>query len=202
MAKRQSEAQRASMSMLKTARQMAASAPVAAPRPILPTQNEEWGVWGAAGQAGLAQPTVWRAMFEALLDGIEGITPDQVRFALDARWGRHAVDSLSFLSVPDQSRPAAIYQHMLVHLSARADRTLFATLEQMDSCDTSKLRRRHLDDKPADEPGRVVLDLARKHFGVETLRERGGDSLDIHEAGVWSIEAALRAAYEAGRASR
>lgn len=43
--------------------------------------------------------------------------------------------------------------------------------------------------------------IARRHMRLETLATRGSDRLDFHEVGVWEIQAALHAAYEAGRAS-
>jgi hypothetical protein len=51
-------------------------------------------------------------------------------------------------------------------------------------------------------PNDVMTKIARQHLGVETLETRRSDRLDFHEVAVWQIEAALRAAYEAGRASR
>jgi len=41
--------------------------------------------------------------------------------------------------------------------------------------------------------------IAREYLGVETLETRRSDSLDFHEVSVWSLEAALAAAFEAGR---
>lgn len=41
--------------------------------------------------------------------------------------------------------------------------------------------------------------IAQKHLGLETLAERKSDSLDFHDLAVWSIEAALKAAFEAGQ---
>jgi len=46
----------------------------------------------------------------------------------------------------------------------------------------------------------ILEQIARKHLGLETLNERKSDSLDFHDLAVWSIEAALKAAYEAGQA--
>lgn len=48
---------------------------------------------------------------------------------------------------------------------------------------------------------RVIEQIARQHLGFETLDERKSDSLDFRDVSVWSVEAALRAAYEAGAAS-
>lgn len=43
--------------------------------------------------------------------------------------------------------------------------------------------------------------IARKHLGIETLETRKSDRLDFHDVAVWSIEAALKAAFEAGKAA-
>ena len=48
-------------------------------------------------------------------------------------------------------------------------------------------------------PDVLLLDLARKHFLLETLETRNSDSLDFHDVAVWAIRAALEEAYEAGR---
>ena len=46
-----------------------------------------------------------------------------------------------------------------------------------------------------------LLAIAQKHLSarIETFEPRNSDSLDFFEVSVWGIEAALRAAYEAGR---
>ena len=41
--------------------------------------------------------------------------------------------------------------------------------------------------------------IAAGHLGIETLVTRKSDSLDFHEVSVWSLKAALEAAFEAGR---
>lgn len=40
--------------------------------------------------------------------------------------------------------------------------------------------------------------IAKQYLGLETLEERKLDRLDFHEHAVWSIEAALKTAFEAG----
>ena len=40
--------------------------------------------------------------------------------------------------------------------------------------------------------------IARETLGLETLETRWSDSLDFHDLAVWSIKAALEAAYQAG----
>ncbi len=47
----------------------------------------------------------------------------------------------------------------------------------------------------------TLTQLAETHLHIETLETRKSDSLDFHECSVWSIKAALEAAYEAGRNS-
>lgn len=52
----------------------------------------------------------------------------------------------------------------------------------------------------AKEPSdKTLLEWARKAVtGLETLETRNSDGLDFHETAVWSLKAALLAAYEAG----
>ena len=48
----------------------------------------------------------------------------------------------------------------------------------------------------------LLLQIATKHFSsVETLDTRNSDGLDFHDVAVWSIRAALEAAYAAGQAA-
>ncbi len=41
--------------------------------------------------------------------------------------------------------------------------------------------------------------IVRRHLNVETLQTRNTDRQDFHELAVWTIEAALNAAFEAGK---
>jgi hypothetical protein len=43
--------------------------------------------------------------------------------------------------------------------------------------------------------------IARQHLQMDTLETRKSDSMDFHDLAVWSIEAALQAAYDAGLAA-
>ena len=52
--------------------------------------------------------------------------------------------------------------------------------------------------KPA-APEALILDIATRHFFVETLDTQNSDRLDFHDVAVWAMRAALEAAYEAGR---
>ena len=44
----------------------------------------------------------------------------------------------------------------------------------------------------------LLTQIARQHLDVETLETRRSDRLDFHDLAVWSIKAALEAAYQAG----
>lgn len=46
----------------------------------------------------------------------------------------------------------------------------------------------------------LLESIARKHLLIETLDTRGRDALDFSDVAVWSIKAALQAAFEAGQA--
>ena len=52
-----------------------------------------------------------------------------------------------------------------------------------------------------DQRDTILADIATKHLFLETLEGRNSDSLDFHDMAVWSIKAALEAAFEAGRQS-
>ena len=47
----------------------------------------------------------------------------------------------------------------------------------------------------------LLLEIAAKHFHIETLETRNSDGLDFHDVAVWSIRAALEAAFAAGQAA-
>jgi len=52
--------------------------------------------------------------------------------------------------------------------------------------------------KPA-APEALILEIATRHFFVETLDTRNSEKLDFHDVAVWAMRAALENAYEAGR---
>ena len=47
----------------------------------------------------------------------------------------------------------------------------------------------------------LLMEIAAKHFHLETLETRHSDGLDFHDVAVWSIRAALEAAFAAGQAA-
>jgi len=48
-------------------------------------------------------------------------------------------------------------------------------------------------------PEALILEIATRHFFIETLETRNRDRLDFHDVAVWAMRAALEDAYEAGR---
>ena len=53
-----------------------------------------------------------------------------------------------------------------------------------------------------DQRDKTIAEIAARHLHLETLETRNSDSLDFHDLAVWSIKAALEAAYKAGLQSR
>lgn len=50
-------------------------------------------------------------------------------------------------------------------------------------------------------PETLLIEIAQRHFFIETLETRMSDGLDFHEVAVWAMRAALAEAYEAGLAA-
>ena len=44
----------------------------------------------------------------------------------------------------------------------------------------------------------ILASIAREHLQIPTLESRRSDHLDFHDVAVWQIEAALKAAFDAG----
>jgi hypothetical protein len=51
------------------------------------------------------------------------------------------------------------------------------------------------------QKNQVLEAIAKKHLRIDTLQTRDSDSADFHDLSIWSIEAALEAAFEAGQQS-
>jgi hypothetical protein len=92
---------------------------------ILPTANEAWGFWGTCGHNGYDQAMAWEAASDALATAFD-LTPEQVRDLLDARFGRHLADDLSFIPGGPASREA-IETHIMTRLADRRWRKWFET---------------------------------------------------------------------------
>ena len=54
----------------------------------------------------------------------------------------------------------------------------------------------------AQDLNQILENIAKQHLFVETLETRHSDRLDFHDVSVWSIKAALEAAYLAGQQSQ
>ena len=50
-------------------------------------------------------------------------------------------------------------------------------------------------------PEALILEIASKHFFIETLETRNSDRLDFHDVAVWAMRNALEEAYAAGLAA-
>ena len=61
-----------------------------------PTNNEEWGFWGTAERNGYDTALAWNAASQFLRSAFD-LTAEQARDVLDARFGRHLADDLSFI---------------------------------------------------------------------------------------------------------
>jgi hypothetical protein len=90
---------------------------------ILPTANKTWGFWGICGRAGWDQQMAWEAASDALATAFD-LTHEQVRDLLDARFGRHLADDLSFTPGGPVSAEA-IEQHIAKRLADRQWRKWF-----------------------------------------------------------------------------
>ena len=47
----------------------------------------------------------------------------------------------------------------------------------------------------------LLMEIAAKYFHLETLETRNSNGLDFHDVAIWSIRAALEAAFAAGQAA-
>jgi hypothetical protein len=51
------------------------------------------------------------------------------------------------------------------------------------------------------QKNKVLETIAKKFLRIDTLQAQNSDLMDFHDLAVWSIESALRAAYESGQQS-
>ena len=90
---------------------------------ILPTTNLEWGFWGTSIHNGYDAPMAWDAASRALAAAFK-LSPEQTRDLLDARFGRHLADDLSFIDGGPTSAHA-ITDHINRRLADRKWRSTF-----------------------------------------------------------------------------
>lgn len=159
----------------------------------LHTNNEEWGFWGTSVSNGFDAVLTWETTSRFFAKTFN-LTPEETRTLLDARFGRHLADDLSFISGGPVTSLA-----ITTHLEKRnADKGWRRHFEKAIREETGKLI-------PYTSPkskAEILTAIAQEHLNFETLEERKSDSLDFKDVGVLNVKAALEAAYAAGRASR
>lgn len=166
---------------------------------ILKTENKDWGFWGTSDRNGYDAELTWNAASRFLMAEFE-LTAAQARDVLDAKFGRHLADDLSFIeNGKDEAKgpisTAAINKHLTLRVADRGWRDCFENAIREVTGKTFPRKA----PKSKDE---VFTLIAQQHLGIETLVERKSDSLDFHDVAVWSVKDALEAAFEAGRKAR
>jgi hypothetical protein len=84
---------------------------------MLPTDNPAWGFWGTGERNGYDVAMAWQAVGDALATAFD-LTPVEIRDLLDARFGRHLADDLSFIDGGPVSAQA-IETHIMARLADR-----------------------------------------------------------------------------------
>lgn len=165
----------------------------------LPTANKEWGFWGTSVRNGYDAELTWDAASRFLAKEFD-LTAEQARDTLDARFGRHLADDLSFIENGKGNARGPINTDAITkHLKARvADRGWRDCFENAIREETGKTFPRKAPMTKDD----LFTQIAQQHLGIETLVTRNSDSLDFHDTAVWGVKDALEAAYEAGRKAR
>jgi hypothetical protein len=159
---------------------------------ILPTANAEWGFWGTSQRNGCDAALAWNAASQFLIGSFD-LTAEQARDVLDARFGRHLADDLSFI------KGALTAETIAAHLKLRiADADWRTTFENAIRDVTGKTFPRAV----APTKAELLSLIAEEHLRIETLETRNADGLDFHDLAVWSLKEALDAAFEAGRKAR
>ncbi len=91
----------------------------------LATQNPDWGFWGTATRNGYDPQMTWNAVADALATVFD-LKNEEVRFLLDARFGRHLADDLSVIKGGPVD-PEAIERHIMGRLADRSWHKWFST---------------------------------------------------------------------------
>ena len=155
----------------------------------LPTNNEEWGFWGTSIHNGYDAAITWDTASRFFAKTFN-LTPEETRTLLDARFGRHLADDLSFIKGAINAR--SIANHLAKRVADKGWRRDF----EKSIHSVLGIRATAVNFTPAKNP---IEEIAFKFLNFETLEERKSDSLDFHEVSVWSVKAALEAAFEAGK---
>lgn len=159
----------------------------------LPTNNPEWGFWGTSIHNDYNALLCWDVVSQFFADTYQ-LNPEETRTLLDARFGRHLADDLSFIKNQPLSAEA-----ITNHLNSRhADHGWRRYFEKSIREETGK-KIKHAKPKTT---GELLTAIAQDQLNIETLEERKSDSHDFHDVAVWSIKAALEAAFEAGKSTQ
>lgn len=159
----------------------------------LPTTNEEWGFWGTSKSNGYDADLTWQVVSHFFAKTFD-LTPEETRMLLDARFGRHLADDLSFIDGGPATADA-----ITSHLEKRnADKGWRKHFEKAVREETGKRIKHHA----TSTEDQLFTLIAQQHFGIDTLEERKSDSLDFHDVSVLNIKAALHAAYQCGLAQQ
>lgn len=159
---------------------------------ILATANKEWGFWGTAERNGYDAALTWSAASKCLITEFD-LTSEQARDVLDARFGRHLADDLSFIKGTLTEK--AITAHLKLRIADASWR------ENFESAITEVTGKTFTRKTPMTKDELFTL-IAQRHLNIETLETRKSDGLDFHDVAVWSIKDALETAFEAGRKAR
>ncbi len=165
----------------------------------LPTANQEWGFWGTSVRNGYDAELTWDAASRFLAKEFD-LTAEQARDVLDARFGRHLADDLSFIdngagNAKGPISAAAIAKHLTARVADQGWRDSFENA----ICETTG---KTFPCKAPMTKDALFTQIAQQHLGIETLVTRKSDGLDFHDVAVWSVKDALEAAFEAGRKAR
>jgi hypothetical protein len=159
---------------------------------ILPTENKEWGFWGTAERNGYDAELTWKAASKFLIAEFD-LNAEQARDVLDARFGRHLADDLSFIKGTLTEK--TITAHLKLRISDAGWRENFENAITEVTGKTFPRRAPPTKDE-------IFTLIAQRHLNIETLETRKSDGLDFHDVAVWCIKDALDAAFEAGRKAR
>jgi len=156
---------------------------------ILATENKEWGFWGTAERNLYDAELTWKAASKFLIAAFD-LNAEQARDVLDARFGRHLADDLSFI------KGTLTEKTITAHLKLRiADAGWRENFENVITEVTGKTFPRKT---PMTKDALFTL-IAQRYLNIETLETRKSDGLDFHDVAVWCLKDALEAAFEAGR---
>lgn len=89
------------------------------------TRNPDWGFWGTATRNGYDPQLAWDAATDALTTAFD-LSEDEARTLLDARFGRHLADDLSFIA-GGPTTAQKIEHHIMARLADRGWHKWFET---------------------------------------------------------------------------